>query len=154
MDFAIIETGGKQYKITPQSSIEVEKLEGEVGSSIVLDKVLMIVDGENIQIGTPYIKDATFEATVESQHKGKKINILRFKAKSRYRRRQGHRQSLTSVTLVSKPKEKPTTKSEAKKSEPAKAETAKKTQEKTVKKAAKPVAKKATSTKKTEIKKK
>jgi large subunit ribosomal protein L21 len=99
VDFAIIETGGKQYKITPNSTLSVEKLEGLKGSKVTFDKVLMLVDGDDIKIGNPYLKDVSFEAEIDEQYRGEKIRILRFRAKSRHRRRQGHRQSLTKVTL-------------------------------------------------------
>lgn len=104
MDFAIIETGGKQYKITPGSTVEVEKIDGKAGDTITLDKVLMVVEGKDIKIGTPYLNDVSLEAEIKNQHKGKKIQILRFKAKSRYRRRQGHRQLLTTLSLSDKTK--------------------------------------------------
>lgn len=101
MDFAIIETGGKQYKITSNSTISVEKLEGSKGNKVTFDKVLLLVDGEDIKIGNPYLEGVSFEAEIDSQYRGEKIRILRFKAKSRHRRRQGHRQSLTKVTFNS-----------------------------------------------------
>ena len=103
MDFAIIETGGKQYKITPNSNLEVEKLSGEIGDKVVFDKVLMIVSGDQVEIGDPYLKDTSFEAVIEDQKKGQKVNILRFRAKSRHRRRAGHRQKLTQVNFADKP---------------------------------------------------
>lgn len=102
MDFAIIETGGKQYKITPNSTFNIEKLTGNAGDKLVFDKVLMVVDGDDVQIGDPYLKDVSFEAVLEEQTKGKKIRILRFKAKSRHRRRQGHRQQLTTINFAAK----------------------------------------------------
>lgn len=106
MDFAIIETGGKQFKITPELDFVVEKLTGKAGDKIVFDKVIMIVDGEKVEIGSPYIEGATFEAEIVDQTKGKKIHVRRFKAKSRYRRHIGHRQQLTVAKLEGK-KEKP-----------------------------------------------
>ena len=99
MDFAIIETGGKQYKITPDTTLSVEKLDGVKGDKVTFDKVLMVVDGDDIKLGNPYLKDVSFEAEIDEQYRGKKIRILRFRAKSRYRRRQGHRQSLTKVSF-------------------------------------------------------
>ena len=96
--FAIIQTGGKQYQISPDQTIEIEKLEGKIGDKIVFDKVLLISDQEKTQVGTPYLT-TKIEGKIEAQIKAKKIKILRFKAKSRYRRRQGHRQQLTVVTI-------------------------------------------------------
>lgn len=95
--FAIIETGGKQYKITPNTILDIEKLDSQKGDKVTFDKVLLLSDGDKVEIGNPYLKDFTLEAEVTEQKKDKKIRILRFKAKSRYRRAQGHRQSLTSV---------------------------------------------------------
>ena len=94
MKFAIIETGGKQYKISPEQSIKIEKLEGEnkEGDKIVFDKVLLIDDGKDTTVGTPYIKDAKITAVYEKQGRNKKISVIRFKSKSRYFKKKGHRQ--------------------------------------------------------------
>lgn len=104
MDFAIIEVKGKQYKITSECSIEIEHLVGEAGAKVLLDKVLMIVDGDNVEIGAPYLEGKSFEAEIEEQKKGKKIKILRFRAKSRHRRRVGFRPKFTRLTLGKKAK--------------------------------------------------
>jgi large subunit ribosomal protein L21 len=101
VDFAIIETGGKQHKITPDAQILTEKIEGAQGDKITFDKVLMVVEGEKVTVGNPYIEGMSLEAEVIDQEKGKKIRILRFRNKSRHRRLQGHRQSLTRVSLKS-----------------------------------------------------
>lgn len=114
MDFAIIETGGKQYKITPTSIFDIERLQVEAGEKIVFDKVLMIVDGEDIQIGTPYIDGAAIEAVVENNLRGKKIHVIRFRHKSRHRRHNGHRQELTKINMAGKVTKKETVKSEEK----------------------------------------
>jgi len=99
MDFAIIETGGKQYKFVPNTEVVVEKLSNTVGEKVVFDKVLMIVDGEDVKLGDPYLKNTTLEAEVLSQDKTKKIHVLRFRAKSRTRRHYGHRQQVTKVSI-------------------------------------------------------
>lgn len=98
-DFAIIETGGKQYKITPNCTIDIEKLDAKEGDVVNFDKVLLLSEGNNVQVGIPYLKDFKLEAKVSNQKKAPKINVVRFKAKSRYRRQNGHRQNLTSVTF-------------------------------------------------------
>lgn len=102
MDFAIVEIGGKQFKINPNSTLELDKLTLKVGDKLNIDKVLMTVDGDKTEIGTPYLNGVSFEAEVLEQKKDKKINILRFKSKSRYRRRGGFRQSITKVSLAPK----------------------------------------------------
>ncbi len=136
MDFAIIETGGKQYKITPTSTLTIEKLAGEPGSTVVFDKVLMVVDGDKVQVGTPYLKDVTFEAVIEGEAKAKKIRILRYHAKARIRKHSGHRQKLSVVNFAGKPAKAAT------KAEP-KAKTEKAAAKKPAKVAAKPETKKA-----------
>ena len=94
MKFAVIETGGKQYKISPDQSIKIEKIDGEnkEGDKIIFDKVLLIDDGKDVTVGTPYIEGAKIEAIYEGQGKNKKIMVIRFRAKSRHFTKKGHRQ--------------------------------------------------------------
>ena len=94
MKFAVIETGGKQYKISPEQSIKIEKLDGEhkEGDKIIFDKVLLIDDGKDVTVGTPYIEGAKIEAVYEGQKKDKKVIVIRFKSKSRHFTKKGHRQ--------------------------------------------------------------
>ena len=94
--FAIIETGGKQYKVSEGDELFVEKLEAEAESEIVFDKVLM-VEGK---VGTPYVEGATVKATVEKHGKGKKIIVYKYKSKKNYHKKQGHRQPYTKVKIV------------------------------------------------------
>ena len=94
--FAIIETGGKQYKVSEGDELFVEKLEAEAESEIVFDKVLM-VEGK---VGTPYVDGATVKATVEKHGKGKKIIVYKYKSKKNYHKKQGHRQPYTKVKIV------------------------------------------------------
>lgn len=96
---AIIETGGKQYQVSPNETLDIEKIDKEVGTEVIFDKVLLIADGENIQIGAPYLKDAKVTAKVEKLGKGDKIRVFKYKSKSRYRRAIGHRQQFTSVKI-------------------------------------------------------
>lgn len=96
--YAVIETGGKQYKVEEGSVLYIEKLEGEAGSTVTFDKVLMMSDKET-KIGTPYVSGATVKATIEKQGKQKKIIVFKMKAKKNYRKKQGHRQPYTKVTI-------------------------------------------------------
>jgi len=101
MKFAIIETGGKQYKIEEGQSLRVEKLDlSETGGKVVFDKVLLTSDGEKTEIGTPYIKDATVECDLVANGRAKKIIVIKYKQKSRYFRKGGHRQPFTEVKVA------------------------------------------------------
>lgn len=95
MKFSIIQTGGKQYKIAQGQKLKVEKLEAEIGDSVVFDKVLLIVDGENVKIGTPYVEGAKVEAKILEQGRDKKKIVFKYHSKTRYRKKKGHRQSFT-----------------------------------------------------------
>ena len=97
--YAIIETGGKQYKVTEGQTIDVERLEAEEGGSVQLDKVLLLADGDNITVGKPLVEGARVMATVKKNGKGDKIIIYKYKAKVRYRRKNGHRQQFTSLSI-------------------------------------------------------
>ncbi|HHW91950.1 MAG TPA: 50S ribosomal protein L21 [Firmicutes bacterium] len=97
--YAIIETGGKQYKVQPGDVVFVEKLPGEVGEKVEFDQVLALKDNDQLQVGTPYIEGARVVAKVLEQDKHKKILVFKYKAKSNYRRRYGHRQPYTRVLV-------------------------------------------------------
>ncbi len=97
--YAIIETGSKQYRVQPGDVITVEKLNAEVGDEIKLDKVLVMGDGENAEVGTPYL-DAAVTAKVVENGKGKKVIIYKYKAKKDYRKKQGHRQPFTKLEIL------------------------------------------------------
>ena len=98
--FAIIETGGKQYLVKKGDKLQVEKLAGEAGQSVKFEKVLFTSDGKSFQLGKPYVAGASVEAKVLKQGKGKKIHVLKYKAKSKYRRKIGHRQQFTEVQIT------------------------------------------------------
>ena len=98
--YAIVETGGKQYRVTKGDIIQVEKLEKEKGK-ITLDKVLLIENDKETLVGAPYIEGAAVEAKVLDHGKGKKIIIYKYKAKKDYRRKQGHRQPYTMIKIES-----------------------------------------------------
>ena len=97
---AIIVTGGKQYKVSEGDVVFIEKLDQNAGDTVKFDQVLAIIDGENATFGTPVVEGASVEATVEKNGKGKKIRIFKYNAKKGYRKRQGHRQPYTKVTIT------------------------------------------------------
>jgi large subunit ribosomal protein L21 len=97
--YAVIRTGGKQYRVSPGDTIEVEKLEGGVGESIVLDDVLMLADDNAITIGRPKVDGASVTAQITGQYRGKKIRVLRYRPKKRIRVNKGHRQQLTRLEI-------------------------------------------------------
>ena len=98
--YAIVTTGGKQYKVSQDDIINVEKLDVKVGEEIKLD-VLMLVDGDKVTNGNPFVKNAEVVAEVVSHGKEDKIVVFKYKAKKNYRRKQGHRQPFTALKIVS-----------------------------------------------------
>ena len=98
--YAIIETGGKQVRVEVGSKIYVEKLDAEVGSTITLDKVLLLGD-KAVKVGTPYVDGAKVTAKVEKQGKGKKIRVFKYKAKANEHKTIGHRQTYTCLVVES-----------------------------------------------------
>ncbi|HHY36785.1 MAG TPA: 50S ribosomal protein L21 [Firmicutes bacterium] len=97
--YAIIETGGKQYKVQPGDVVFVEKLPAEVGGKVEFDRVLALKQDDKLQVGTPYVEGARVVAKVLEHDKHKKILVFKYKAKSNYRRRYGHRQPFTRVQI-------------------------------------------------------
>lgn len=100
MRYAIIQTGGKQYKAVEGESIEVEKLDLEVGKKVELE-VMLVADGDMVMVGTPTVAEAKVAATVLAQDKGEKISVFKYKPKIRYRVKTGHRQRLTRLQIDS-----------------------------------------------------
>ena len=98
--YAIVTTGGKQYKVSQDEIINVEKLDAKVGDKINLD-VLMLVDGDKVTNGNPFVKNAEVVAEVVEQGKEDKIVVFKYKAKKNYRRKQGHRQPFTALKIIS-----------------------------------------------------
>ncbi len=98
---AVIETGGKQYLVGAGQKLKIEKLPEEEGGSVVFDKVLLIIDGDTVLVGKPYLKGVTVEADIARQGRLRKIKILRYHSKTRRRRRKGHRQHFTEVAIKS-----------------------------------------------------
>jgi large subunit ribosomal protein L21 len=101
MKYAIIEAGGKQYRAEEGKALTVDLLTANVGDAVTLDKVLMVVDGETVIIGTPYVTGASLTTTVKEHFKGKKILIFKYKPKIDYRRKTGHRQQYTRLLVQS-----------------------------------------------------
>ena len=97
--YAVITSGGKQYRIEPGTTLSVELLPGEAGGSVTFDRVLLIGDGDEVTVGTPTVAGASVSATVLGEELGPKLVIYKFKQKVKYRRRTGHRQHLTSVRI-------------------------------------------------------
>ena len=99
--YAVISSGGKQYKVEQGEIVRIEKLSGEIGAPVSFDKVLMISDGEKVQIGTPVLDKVTVQGHIVKQGKAKKIIVFKYKRRKRYRRKQGHRQSFTAIQIDS-----------------------------------------------------
>ena len=97
--YAVVRTGGKQYRVSPGDILEVEKLAGDVGDSIVLEDVLMVAGEEGIEIGRPNVAGASVTARITGQHRGEKILVFRYRPKKRVRVRRGHRQYLTRLQI-------------------------------------------------------
>lgn len=98
--FAVIKTGGKQYKVQKDDKILVEKLEGNEGDVVTLDEVLMVADGKTSTVGSPIVAGASVLATVVAQTRGPKITVFKKKRRANYRRKKGHRQDLTMIQIT------------------------------------------------------
>ena len=98
--FAIIKTGGKQYIVSPDETISVEKLEGEQGGAITFNDVLLVGDEKDVKIGTPNVEGASVKGEILAQYRDKKKIVFRYHPKTRYRKKKGHRQPLTDVKIV------------------------------------------------------
>lgn len=97
--FAVIKSGGKQYRVAPGQTVRLEKVAGEVGSRVTLSEVLMVDSDGKIQIGAPLVANASIEATVVENDRAKKILVFKKKRKKQYRRTRGHRQDYTAVRI-------------------------------------------------------
>lgn len=97
--YAIVESGGRQYRAEVGHTFSVEKLPYEVGEQIEMDNVLLVADDGEINIGRPYLNGASVKATIVEQYKGKKIFVWKYRPRKRYRRRQGHRQQYTRLRI-------------------------------------------------------
>lgn len=99
-NFVIIETGGKQYRVTAGQKLRIEKLNAKDGDSFIFDKVLLAVHGDAVKIGTPYLEGANVEGKVVGAGRDKKKIVFRYHSKTRYRKKKGHRQHFTEVEIV------------------------------------------------------
>ena len=99
--YAVVVTGGKQYRVAPGEWLRVEKLEGEEGSAVTLDRVLMIADGDAIKVGAPALAGASVTAEIIGQGRGKKVDIIKFRRRKHHRKHQGHRQAYTEIKITS-----------------------------------------------------
>ncbi len=98
--YAVIQTGGKQYRVSEGASLRVEKLSAAEGDTIELDKVLMITDNDEVKIGAPYVEGGKVTATVKSHGRGDKIRIIKFRRRKHHMKRQGHRQHYTEIEIT------------------------------------------------------
>lgn len=99
--YAVIRSGGKQYRVTPGQTVRLEKMAGEVGSKVELGEVLLVDNDGDLQVGAPLVANAKIEGTVVESDRAKKIIVFKKKRKKQYRRTQGHRQSYTAVRIDS-----------------------------------------------------
>ena len=99
--YAVIATGGKQYKVSQGDIIRVERLDGEQGATIEFGGVLLVSDGENVTVGTPYVEGTKVTGTIRAQARAKKIEVIKCKRRKNYRRQMGHRQAYTEVEITS-----------------------------------------------------
>jgi len=97
--YAVVETGGKQYRVAPGERIIVERLAGNPGDPVTFDRVLLVVNDSNVQVGQPLVEGAQVKGTIVRQGRTRKIIVYKYKAKQRYRRKRGHRQYFTEVLI-------------------------------------------------------
>ena len=98
--YAVVKTGGKQYRVTQDEYLKVEKLEGNEGDTIELDQVLMIADGDKLKIGSPMLDGGKVTATILSHGRGKKVEIMKFRRRKHHQKRTGHRQYYTEIEVT------------------------------------------------------
>ena len=98
--YAVIKTGGKQYRVSEGQTLRIEKLNAEQGANVEFDQVLMVADGENFKLGTPLLSGGKVTAEIVEQGRGKKVKIVKFRRRKHYRRQMGHRQSFTEVKIT------------------------------------------------------
>jgi large subunit ribosomal protein L21 len=98
--YAVVQTGGKQYRVSEGDTIKVEKLGLDEGASVELEKVLMVADGDDVKVGTPYLDGGRVTATIKSHGRGKKVKIIKFRRRKHHMKRQGHRQWYTELQVT------------------------------------------------------
>jgi large subunit ribosomal protein L21 len=98
--YAVIRTGGKQYRVSEGSTLKVEKIDAEAGATVELDQVLMVADGDDVRLGTPLVEGGRVTATVRSHGRGGKVKIIKFRRRKHHMKRQGHRQAFTELEVT------------------------------------------------------
>jgi large subunit ribosomal protein L21 len=98
--YAVIATGGKQYKVQQDDVIDIERLEGEVGSKVTFDEILAVAEDGKLETGSPKMDGASVEGEIIDQFRGKKLTVFKFKRRKGYQKKQGHRQELTKVRIA------------------------------------------------------
>jgi large subunit ribosomal protein L21 len=98
--YAVIKSGGKQYKVQAGDRVRVEKLGAEEGKTIKISDVLMLVDDDNVTVGNPFVKGATVSAKIAGHGRGRKVNIVKFNRRKHHRKQMGHRQSYTELSIL------------------------------------------------------
>ena len=99
--YAVVKTGGKQYRITPGEKVKVEQIAADVGAEVVLDQVLMVGEGDSVRLGQPTVTGAAVKATVVSHGRGDKVTIFKMRRRKHYQKHQGHRQNYTELKIDS-----------------------------------------------------
>jgi len=99
--YAVIQSGGKQYRVTPGQTVRLEKLQGDVGSEVILDPVLLYAENEDVKIGQPNLSEVTVKGHIVEQGKAKKIIVFKMKRRKRFRSKRGHRQLYTAIKIDS-----------------------------------------------------
>ena len=99
--YAVVKTGGKQYKVAPGEKLKVEQIPADVGAEVILDQVLLVGEGEAVRLGQPTVAGATVKATVVSHGRGEKIKIFKMRRRKHYQKHQGHRQNYTELRIES-----------------------------------------------------
>lgn len=97
--YAVIKTGGKQYRVTAGEKLKIEQIPADVGSEVMIDQILMVADGENISVGQPLVTGAVVKATVLSHGRHEKVRIFKMRRRKHYQKRQGHRQNYTEIRI-------------------------------------------------------
>lgn len=98
--YAVIQAGGKQYRVSEGTTLRVEKIDGDEGASVDLDKVLMVGEGDSVKVGTPYVEGGKVTATIQGHGRGKKVHIVKFRRRKHHLKRQGHRQWYTELKIT------------------------------------------------------
>ena len=97
--YAVVASGGKQYRVQEGETIRVEKLDGGIGDTVTFDNVLLVVDGDDVKVGSPTLENIAVQGHIVEQGKGQKVIVFKYKRRKRFRRKQGHRQLFTAVKI-------------------------------------------------------